>query len=794
MRNLLKKIGTHSYDHPWRMVGLWAVLIIALAFGAATNFKQPTSTVSIPGTEAYAGLERMTELFPGTGKGSARVVVISPTDKSLEAYHKQIATMVTDIAHVDGVQQTVSPFDNPNAISADKHTAYIQVQLAKDSRTIDQHTIDAVNGIISNNRTNRLTIEAGGDIVAQMHESPLGPGESVGLVIAVGVLLVTFFSMVAAGMPLLVAILAVGTSMAGLFGLSQVVEVNSTTPALAVMLGLAVGIDYSLFIISRYRSYLVTGMGHREAAIRATQTAGSAVIFAAATVVIALAALSVVRIPFMTVMGLAGAATVAMAAITALVLLPVLFRIVGPKIAGKKLRRKIEMAQTHRFTENHTIDQHKIWYRWGSFVSRHPVASIITPVILIGLLALPIQSLTLGLPTDEYAAASTTERKAYDAIAKGFGPGYNAPLVVVVEHMQPVTLAEKTAVKAKLSAQFDREMSAKSEQMQSDFQQKLSSAKSPAEAAGVQSQMQQAQQQAAAQKAEALKMLEAKSTEYAKRLHLQAIGEKIATEPNVEKVLPAMASTDGSTGILQVIPQTGTYDVATKDLIKTLRDPSQQRSWADEDVSFITTGSTALQTDINNKLAAAIPVYLLVVVGLSVVLLILAFRSILVPIKATLGYLLSVAAMFGALVAVFQWGWFGIADAPAPIVSFIPIIGSGILFGLAMDYEFFLVSNMREEYERTSKAKQAVVNGFSLGGKVVTAAAIIMISVFAGFITNESATVQALGFALAVGVLVDAFLVRMIIVPAVMTLAGNSAWWIPAWMDKILPHVPIDKE
>lgn len=794
MRNILKKIGTHSYDHPWRMVSLWTLLIIALAFGAVTNFKQPTSTVSIPGTEAYTGLERMNELFPDAGKGSARVVVVAPTNKTLEVYHQQITTMATDIAQVDGVQQAVDPFENPNAISADKRTAYIQVQLAKDSRTIDQHTIDAVNDIIASNRTNDLVVESGGDIVAQMPESILGPGESVGLLIAVGVLLITFFSLMAAGMPLLIAILAVGTSMAGLFGLSQVVEVNSTTPALAVMLGLAVGIDYSLFIISRYRNYLVAGMSHREAAIRASQTAGSAVIFAAATVVIALAALSVVRIPFMTVMGLAGAATVAMAAITAVALLPVLFRIVGSKITGKKLRRKIEVAQTRGFAEHHTVDKHKVWYRWGSFVSRHPTASIIVPVIFIGLMALPIQSLTLGLPTDEYAATSTTERKAYDAITEGFGPGYNAPLVVVVEHMQPITSAEKAAAEAKLTTQFDKEMTAKSEQMQSDFQRKLSTAKSPAEVTSIQTEMQLMQQQALVQKADALKSLETKSDEYVKRLHLQAVGDKIATQANVEKVLPAMASNDGTTGILQVIPKTGTYDDATKDLISTLRDPNSQYDWAAHDVQFIVTGSAALQIDINNKLAAAIPVYLLVVVGLSVVLLVLAFRSILVPIKATLGYLLSVAAMFGALVAVFQWGWFGIAVAPAPIVSFIPIIGTGILFGLAMDYEFFLVSNMREEYERTGKAKQAVVSGFSLGGKVVTAAAIIMISVFAGFIANESSTVQALGFALAVGVLVDAFLVRMIIVPAVMTLAGKSAWWLPSWLDKILPHVPIDKE
>ncbi|MEO6761178.1 MAG: MMPL family transporter [Candidatus Saccharimonadales bacterium] len=794
MPNILKAIGTHSYDHPLRMVSIWLVLIAALAFGAATNFKTPSSTVSIPGTEAYVGLERMTELFPDAGKGSARIVVVAPAGKILDSYHDQITTMTSNIAKVDGVKQAVSPYDNPSAMNDSHTTALIQVQLQNDARTVDQKTVTAVNNIINSNRVDGLSIEAGGDIVDQMPESILGSGEAVGLLIALGVLLITFFSMVAAGMPLLIAILAVGTSMAGLFSLSHVVDVNSTTPALAVMLGLAVGIDYSLFIISRYRSYLVAGMARRAAAIRASQTAGSAVVFAAATVVIALAALSVVRIPFMTIMGLTGAATVAMTAITAITLLPVLFRLVGPKIAGKKLRRKIEEAQVRGFTESHTINSSSVWHRWGSFVSRHPIMSIIIPIIIIGAIAFPVKSLTLGLPTDEFAATTTTERKAYDAIAKGFGPGYNAPLVVVVEHMQPVTDAEKAAAKTALTAQFEQKITAESELMQSQFQQRLKSANSPAEVATIQTEMRQTAEQASTKQAEALKTLDIKSTEYAKRLHLQAIGNKIAAQSNVAEVMPTLASDDGTTGILQVIPKTGTYDEATKDLINTLRDPASQQSWASKDVQFTVTGATALQIDINGKLSAAIPVYLLVVVGLSIVLLILAFRSILVPIKATLGYLLSVGAMFGALVAVFQWGWFGIAAAPAPIVSFIPIIGTGILFGLAMDYEFFLVSNMHEEYVRTGKAKQSVVNGFSLGSKVVTAAAIIMTSVFAGFISNSNNTVQALGFALAIGVLVDAFLVRMIIVPAVMTLIGKSAWWLPAWLNKILPRITIDKE
>jgi len=733
------------------MLTILVVILAALAFGAITNMKTPTNAVSIPGTEANVGLERMNELFPDVGKSSARVVIVAPASKTLDDYTARIGDMTTALTRVEGVNHAISPFDNPEAMSIDRKTASIQVQLTNDSQAIDQATADGVDEIIQKNRVDGLTIEQGGDIVNNVPHKILGPGEALGVAIALGVLLLTFASLAAAGMPILTAFLAVGASMAGLFGLSQVVEINSTTPALAAMLGLAVGIDYSLFILSRYRGYLMDGASYREATVHAVRTAGSAVVFAATTVFIALAALSVVKIPFMTTMGLTAAVTVAMAAIMSVTFLPTFFRLAGSKIVSKRALRKVKAAQARGYVPQHEDGKQKIWYRWGAFVTRHPIFSIIVPLIIIGLVAVPVKSLTLGLPTEQYAAESTTQRKAYDAISEGFGVGYNAPLIVVVENMKPVTAAEKAAAKQML--------------------------------------MKQTTQLPANQQ-----LMERQANEYVKRLHLQQVATKIAQEDNVQKVLPTLASDDGTSGILQVIPKTAPYDEATKTLIYSLRDTDKQRSWADQNATFTVTGSTALQIDINTKLAHAIPVYLLVVVGLSFVLLIVAFRSILVPIKATLGYLLSVTAMFGALVAVFQWGWFGLADAPAPIVSFIPILGTGILFGLAMDYEFFLVSNMREEYGRTGDAKQAVLNGFGIGSKVVTAAASIMIAVFAGFISNDNRTVQALGFALALGILIDAFLVRMIMVPAVMTLAGKHAWWIPAWLNRILPKVPIAEE
>jgi RND superfamily putative drug exporter len=369
-----------------------------------------------------------------------------------------------------------------------------------------------------------------------------------------------------------------------------------------------------------------------------------------------------------------------------------------------------------------------LWYKWGQKITRHPVISLIVSVIIIGIIALPVKDLQLGLPTDQYAATSTTQRKAYDLLTDGFGVGFNAPLTVVVEGLPVVSAADRAV-----------------------------------------------------------------AGPYANLVQLGKVAATISKLDDVNQAVPAAATMNGTAGIIQVIPKSAPVDHATTELISTLRSVAEQKTiTGSTNISLSVTGATALQGDINSKLGNALPQYLLVVVGLSLILLIIAFRSLLVPLKATIGFLLSVLAMFGSLVAVFQWGWFGLAAAPGPIISFIPIIAIGIVFGLAMDYEFFLVSSMHESYVQTRNAKRAVVEGFGVGSKVVTAAAIIMISVFAGFITNHDATVQAIGFGLAVGILVDAFLVRMTIVPAVMTLLGDAAWWIPKWLDKRLPHISIE--
>lgn len=790
----LHKLGAYAFKHPWQIIAGWLVVIALLGFGASQFMKPTSSAISIPGTEAQKALDRAGELFPDAGKGSGRVVFAAEDGKKIDDYKQQIETLAADAKKVDGVTDVITPFSNPLVVSEDRTIAFAQVQLKNENGSITDGTIDGVAKTVEAARTNGLTVEMGGDLVSQVPGEILGVGEIVGVLLALGVLVVTLGSLVAAGMPIATAVVAVAVSMGGLFSLSQLVQIGDTTPVLAVMLGLAVGIDYSLFIINKYRTYLLEGHDMETAVARAIGTAGNAVIFAATTVVIALAALAIVQIPFMTTMGLAGAATIAIAAAVAVTLIPALLRFAGSRVFGRKTRKAIAAA-AKRGPHAEKVSHKTIWYKWGSAITKRPVLVLLASVVVIGAIAWPVRDLNLGLPTEEFAAKESSERKAYDLLAKGFGAGFNGPLLVVAENMPAVTDADRQVVRAEMQRQYQAQVDEAMAKSEAQLSQRLAAVTSQEEYAALMQEVAMMQQQAQVKQAEAQAQIEKNVEQYAKLAQLKKVADEIGKLENVDRALPAMATDDGTKGVMQIIPKTGPSDDKTSELITYLRDSGHQKELAGgKNVSLAVTGSTALQLDINAKLAAALPQYLAVVVGLSLVLLIVAFRSILVPIKATLGFLLSVLAMFGAMVAVFQWGWFGITDAPGPIVSFIPIIAIGVLFGLAMDYEFFLVSGIHESYARSKDAKKAVIDGFGLGSKVVTAAAIIMVAVFAGFVSNHQVTIQAIGFGLALGIFVDAFIVRMMIVPAVMTLLGKSAWWLPKWLDKILPHVSIEGE
>lgn len=795
MGNKLHTLGAVAFTHPWRFISGW-IVIVAVLCGLAATFMQPTSSsISIPGTEAQKTLDRANELFPDAGKGSGRIVFETPAEKTMQDYEAQVAELTRKLSDVEGVTRAVSPFENTTAISKTKQIAYLQLQLEGESGTVSEETISAVKSAVSDARKGGLTVEMGGDVIDRAPGEILGVGEIGGVVLALIVLLMTLGSLVAAGMPIATALVAVAASMGGLFALSKVIDINSTTPVLAVMLGLAVGIDYSLFIINKYRTYAKDGYAYKDAAARAIGTAGNAVLFAAATVVIALSALSIVNIPFMTTMGLAGAATIALAAVVAITLIPALLGLAGKRVFPRRDRDAVAKAQKRGPVDTHAVSRQKFWYRWGEALTKHPVIALVVSIIVIGTLALPARDLTLGLPTDEYASTDTTQRKAYDILARGFGAGFNGPLLVVAEGLPAVSDADKAAIREPALQQYEQKVAEATATQQAAFAAQSAMITTPEQAAAFQQKVAAAQAEGEKQKTEALATIEKNVEQYAKLVQLKKVADKITQRDDVEQAVPALATDDGTKGAIQIIPASAPSDAKTSELIAYLRDGSHQKELTGSGaVRLAVTGSTALQNDINEKLSNALPQYLAVVVGLSLVLLIVAFRSILVPIKATIGFLLSVLAMFGAMVAIFQWGWFGLADAPGPIVSFIPIIAIGVLFGLAMDYEFFLVSSMHETYQKTKDAKTAVVSGFGLGSKVVTAAGIIMVAVFAGFVTNHDATIQSIGFGLAFGILVDAFIVRMTIVPDVMTLLGKSAWWIPAWLDRLLPHVSIEGE
>lgn len=777
MTNGLQRLGELMFKLKWWVVGLWVVIILALGLVASNVGFNTSSEISIPGTPAQKTLDEFNKQFPDTGAQSARIVMQAPEGKKIADYTQQIQALSASIATVNGVTQSLTPFDVPGAVSKDGTIGFITVQMksAEGANFVSAETVTAVRDHMEKTRDETgLTIEAGGDLVRQELGEIIGVGEIAGLVLALVVLVVTLGSLIAAGMPLVTAVIAVGVSMLGLFSLSTVIEVSNTVPALAVMLGLAVGIDYSLFIINRYRTYVLDGYDMETAIKKALSTAGNAVIFAALTVVIALSALAVVQIPFMTTMGLAAAATVAIAALIAVTLIPALIGIFKMRLFSRRSRKAALAQQKKGIIHHEDVNRRTVWYRIGEFITKHRAVTFVLSLAIIAVLAWPVTGLRLGLPTDEVAAPQTSQRKAYDLLAKGFGAGYNAPMILLVENVPAVTAADQAAATQQVMQAVQAQAAATAAQNGITIEQ-LQQSLTPA-------------QQLQAQQA-----IQAQIAQYTPLYPLQKIAQKVADVDGVETAQAALITKDGTKGAIQVTPKTGPSDQATIELVSRLRDESVQATIVSGDTRIEgVTGSTAIQIDINKKLADALPVYLTVVVGLSFIILMIAFRSILIPLKATLGFLLSVMAMFGAMVAVFQWGWFGITDAPAPIVSFIPIIAIGILFGLAMDYEFFLVSGMQEAFHYTNDAKRAVVDGFAIGSRVVVAAGLIMVSVFAGFITNHDATIQSVGFALSIGVLVDAFIVRMIIVPIVMSVLGKSAWWIPKWLDKILPRISIE--
>ncbi|MFE6029199.1 MMPL family transporter [Streptomyces niveus] len=722
MASLLYRLGRFSFRRRKRVVAVWLLLLVVLGGAAATLMGPTSDKFTMPGTESQRALDSLQEQFPQASGTTGTIVIAAPEGAKLDK--AAVAPVVRDAAAVDGVVGAVDPFQ-AGAVSEDGRYALVQVQFEAVADEVTDAQRAAYEKVGADADADGLRVEHGGEVLNA--EVEVGSTEAIGVLIAAGVLVVTFGSLVAAGMTLLNALVAVAAGMAGLFAVSSVVELTSTAPILALMLGLAVGIDYSLFITSRHRQYLTEGVDAEEAAGRAVGTAGSAVVFAGATVVIALAGLTVVNIPFLSVMGLAAAGTVAVAVLVALTLLPALLGFAGDRVLPRKQRDGHASADDGHASPATSVDLGKpregFGFRWGRTVTRFRVPVLLVGILGLGVLALPAADMRLALPDAGTAAAGSATREAYDLTSEGFGPGFNGRLIAVVSGDD----AASTAVAAKEAT------------------------------------------------------------------------ERIRGTKDVLAVAPPLLNKQGTTALLTVIPKAGPTDEATEAVVHAVRDRvADIGDFAGaEGADVALSGTTAVGIDVSEKVSDAMLVYLLLVVGLSILLLMLVFRSFLVPLKAALGFLLTIGATFGITVAIFQQGHLaGLlgVDSPGPLVSFLPILLIGILFGLAMDYEVFLVSRMREDFVHGAGAQEATVSGMGHNARVVTAAALIMTAVFGGFIFMPDPIIKSIGFALAVGVLVDAFVVRMALVPAVMSLLGRAAWWLPRAVDRALPNLDIEGE
>jgi putative drug exporter of the RND superfamily len=707
---LLQRVATLAFRRRRTFVAVWLLLIVgvagcSLAFGSSIN-----SDFTIPGSSSQNARDELQQTLPSAAGTSAQIVFQSPSGTKIsDAKYRSAVEATLDQAKVaPQVAAVVDPFTS-KAISRDGRSALAEIQYTVSEPHLDSDSLPALVTATKPAQQAGLIAHVGGSAYGSGSSKP-GPSTAIGIVIAFAILFITFGSLLAAGLPLLTAVSGLAVGVSGVYLVSNIATVSSTAPSLALMIGLAVGIDYSVFILSRYRSELVGGRTERGAIGVALGTAGSAVVFAGVTVFIALAGLTVVGIPFLTVMGLSAAGAVAIAVLVALTLLPA---VIG--FAGRRLTPKPESRAARRERPGAAAVMGE---RWARFVTRHPSRTVAIGVIALLVLAIPALSMRLALADNGSAATNTTQRQAYDLIAAEFGPGFNGPLTLLVQ-AHPGTNPEAAA---------------------------------------------------------------------------RAVAATVKTLPSVLAVTAPQRGNDGTTAVVSVIPRSGPHDRATTDLVKTIRAQAPAMAAADG-AAVSVTGPTAIGIDVSDRLSASLLPFAGLVVGLALVLLLIKFRSIVVPVKATIGFVLSIGASLGAVVAVFQWGWahdlVG-AAATGPVISFLPIVLIAVLFGLAMDYEVFMVSRIQEAYVETGDPSVAVIRGGRQATRIVTAAALIMFSVFASFVRTPDATLKTIAFGLAVGVLLDAFVVRMTLVPAVLRLLGHKSWWLPRRLDRALRHIDLE--
>ncbi|APT83830.1 MMPL family transporter [Corynebacterium aquilae] len=792
MATVLFRLGRNCYRHKWLVIIAWALVMASMGGAAATLQKGFSENFAIPGTPSEEAVNLLLKNFPDqknpVDDAGVTVVFAAPPGKRLadEPYMSDVNQVIQQLEDtVPGITDTLR-FGNPvtvdeklrdmvisqsteaglpestaradaanvSVLSPDGRIGYTTFSLdVPTASEVTEEQREAIQKALDKGNELGVQTEAGGAAFGEPIDIK-STSEVVGLGVAFIVLIFTFGSVVAAGLPLVSAVLGVGIGSTAIVLATRFAALNNTTPVLAVMLGLAVGIDYALFILSRYRTEY-RRMPRDEAAGMAVGTAGSAVVFAGLTVIIALVTLSIVRIPFLTYMGLAAAFTVLVAVMVALTLIPALLAVAGkyafgvkiPGTGGNRLRRTV------RDGAQPAPQRRSKGRAWARFIHRYPALVFTVVVLGLGALTLPAGHLQLSLPSDNLSEKGTTQRASADLMREGFGIGTSSPFLVVVDahDVNPRAEALEPLVKAQ---------------------------REEAERAGEPFDAKQAAAQAS----------------------FMYTVQNLSTNADVKHVQIVDASADGQAAQLLLTPRTGPHDPATTQLLGSLRAQERHIQQA-TGITLGITGLTPIQQDVTNKLSDAMPIYLAIVVGLAVLLLLIIFRSIMVPLVAGFGFLLSVGAAFGVTVLFWQDGLWGIVQTPGPLISFMPIFLIGVTFGLAMDYQMFLVSRMREQYVLGRKkgiapgynlVESSIIEGFTLGSRVVTSAALIMIAVFVAFIDQPLPFIKIFGFALGAGVLFDAFFIRMGLVPASMFLLGRATWWIPRWLERILPTLDVE--
>ena len=709
----MKSFGGWAFRNKFIVLLVWIATFAGITATAHAMGSQFSDSFSLPGIESTKALTLLSQAFPRQSGDAESIVFHVKTgtvnDPSVKAAMTEVFSGVSTISSVGTVKSPYSP-QNALQISHDQQTAYASVVFAKRARAIPNRDLQSLISLGAKARTSNLEVEFGGQAVGQLNRPKGNPGEIIGVIAAAVILFISFGSFLAMLLPLSVALLALGTASSGVTLLTHLMGVASFAPQLGSLIGLGVGIDYALFIVSRYRKEISDGVEPEEAAATAINTSGRAVLFAGATVCIALLGLLVLRLSFLNGVAVAASLTVLITMIAAITLLPALFGLMKRRVFSRRSRKKLVAGSRRDPATGY-------WARWAKTVSRRPIPLSIAALAVIAVLTVPYFSLHLGSSDQGNNPSNTTTRKAYDLLAQGFGPGTNGPLQVIAEVKN---LADQQA--------------------------------------------------------------------------LQNVATALKSEPGVAEVSPIINSPSGTVAFIQVIPITGPQDLKTSNLIKDIRQNLIPKVLAGTPTKIYVGGTTAIFDDFASVIAGKLPLFITVIVLLGCLLLLLAFRSFAIPITAGVMNLFAAGASFGIVVAAFQWGWGQklLNIGKGPIESFLPVIMLAILFGLSMDYQVFLVSRMHEEWINTKDNSRSVITGQSDTGRIITSAALIMILVFSSFIFGGEKIIKEFGVGLAAAVFIDAFILRTILVPALMHLLGKANWWIPHSVDRVLPHLSVE--